>query len=74
MHVCVCAFNSESDEERHGHMLKGNSPLNYVGPRISPMLFSVGSNFGACCVYGHTMISDVKAGVLNQLSKAKHLL
>lgn len=73
--MCDCAFNSESDEHRHGHWLKGNSPLNYVGPRISPVLFSVGSKFGAFWVCDRTITSDdVKAGVLNQLSKAMHLL
>lgn len=65
----VCAFNSDSDE-RHGQTLKGNSPLNSKGQESYAVL--VGSKFER--VYGHPIISDVKTGVLNQLSNAKHRL
>lgn len=38
MCVTVCEsvlLTVKSDEERHGHRLKGDSPLNYTGPKTS---------------------------------------
>lgn len=62
--VCVSVLLTvKSDEERHGHWLKGNSTLSHIGPKTFAALFFVVSNFGACCVSGHTQTSDVEAGV-----------
>lgn len=39
--VCICAFNSEEWWGRHGHWLKSNSTLNYVGTKTTAVLSSV---------------------------------
>lgn len=41
--VCVSVLLTvKSDGERHGHRLKGNSTLTYIGPETCAALSSVG--------------------------------
>lgn len=72
--VLLCFEQWKCDVERHGHSLKGNATLNHIGPKTFAAFFSVGLNFGACCVSGPQRNQWCHSKALHQLSKAKYLL
>lgn len=57
--ICLCFEQWKDGGERHDHRIKGNSTLNYIGPKLFATWLSVDSNFRACCGSGHITVKVV---------------